>query len=118
MPVYETLTTEADAGGSQSVEPKVSSTMFQDKYEQISTYGNHNPTRKMNLTFTCDGAEADALIAFFDRHRGVKPFWFSFDKVEPLRLMQTDGAYSKNHVGGLKYTVTVTLKNFGGLNVS
>lgn len=118
MTTYETLSAVADTGGTHSVEPRVVNIKFKDQYEQVSTTGRNNSDRKMSLTFTGDSAECDELIAFFDRHRGIVPFWFSFDKVEPERLMLTDGAYTKNHVGGLKYNVTVALKGFGGLYVN
>lgn len=118
MPVYETLDAVADSGGTQAIEPKVTRTQFRDIYEQVSSDGRSSPVRTLSLSFTGDAAESDALIAFFSRHGGIKPFWFSFDKVEPLRLMMTEGAFNKNHSSGLKYIVTVTLRSFGGLNVS
>lgn len=116
MPVYETLDAVADSGGTQAVEPKVNRLTFRDQYDQVSSNGRNHFGRTMNLTFTCDNDEADVLMDFFIRHRGTKPFWFSFNKVEPLRLMVTEGAFNKNHIGGLKYTVTAVFKNFGGLH--
>lgn len=116
--MYDTLDREADGGGSKSREPQVNRQRFRDTYEQVSTNGRMPIETKLTLSFTGDSQECDYLMNFFDARGGVIPFWFSFDKVEPERLYVTEGAYTKNHEGGLKYVVSVTFKHFGGLNVT
>lgn len=111
---YETLTVRADAGGERTTAPRGTNTVWIDGYEQ-DTYQGLQPTKK-NISFVYTGsyAEVKAVNDFIERNVKL-PFWYSFDKSEPLDLYKLDGNFTFTHVGGLTWRVTAQFKEYTGL---
>lgn len=111
---YETLEELADAGGERTSTPRGTVTEFTDGYTQTVYQGLQPISATISFTRTGDYSRTKPIEDFFTRNV-KKPFWYSFDKREPLQLYELTGTFTHRHVSGLTWTVSATFKEYDGL---
>ncbi|MEN4919714.1 phage tail protein [Achromobacter spanius] len=81
---------------------------FGDGYRQVAGDGINSKVQSWPLTFAGSKREMDALVAFLDRHAGIRSFlWTPPLGEEGLYEAPT---FSLSHVGGDVYTVSATFQ--------
>lgn len=110
---YETLSVEPERGGTRTQKPRVTSTEFNDGYEQTVTKGLYKQTTEIAFAYSGDYDAVKAVEDFFLRNVNV-PFFFRFMPQEPLKLYKTTGEFVMAHDSGLKWKITATFKQYVG----
>lgn len=107
--IYPTLTVIADAGGSRDVELRGKTTRFMDTYDVLSYVGQREYDTNTRVSFSGTYEEVSEIDMFLKQNIRT-PFWFKFARDEKARLYNVVGSFGVSHINGLKYTITITLK--------
>jgi phage-related protein len=105
----ETFTWVPDLSPTGTTSFKTLSAVFGDGYEQTAEDGINNVRQNWPLTFTGVEDVIQDMQDFLNRHRGVKPFYFT-PPLKPAGLYRAPTEYTLSPVGGDMYTLTVTFK--------
>lgn len=87
-----------NAGASQTIEMRTNVTRFGDGYEQRSSFGINNARKAWSCSKTAYKSEIDAIERFLLEHKGVTPFYMTFDGDKDSYF--TDGEIETSHQSG------------------
>lgn len=112
----ETFTWKVESGVSSTIDYRVVETQFGDGYAQISSDGINTKNESYGIKVHAIKDKAKVIMAFFDRHKGTKSFFWT----PPLGEL---GLYTCKDpkpadIGGGLYTISGTfVKVFASIGV-
>ena len=109
----ETFTWATQAGASKQVSFKKGRNDFGDGYTQHYSIGI-NPVIKAWSISILEDSEADNIVAFLDRHEGIKPFlWTPPNQVAPIKVICA--TYTDDSLGYTARRISATFERFQGV---
>lgn len=102
----ETFTWNTERGVTPNIEYKTTEIQFGDGYRQVVAEGINNKEESYPVTFHAYENDSKLIKAFFDRHKGVKSFFWT-PPLEPIGLYSCNDAKPVAQGGGL-YVWTAT----------
>lgn len=105
--LLDELVARADAGGSNTREPRSMVTSFMDSYEQVTFVGMKNLIDSIAYTITGNYDEVNAVNEFLAAHI-QEPFWYRFVEQAPARLYDIRTGWDFSHVTGLRWRLSAT----------
>lgn len=88
---------------SEKTEFAVREVQFGEGYTQIQPLSINNKKREITAAIVGDKAMIEQIVAFFNRHSGVKAFWFQ-------GIAMRVQSFQKSSMGGNVFRISFTLK--------